>query len=641
MTTKTQDNQAEPTFFGTDDDQTVLRYTYTCRDEAYTAKRDRMLMNRMNFDTYNLKGDWTHKKKGQSQEFLPRQMMAVEQIASFIHQAIVDSGDWFRVEVEPGIKDPKITAEEIRLLMKRQFRKIDFSAIIDDLVKLGLLGSLCVTKVHGAYVDKPRFYTRLPQPNGGERPRPELWKSVQKVWELRVENIRQEDWYPDPTGDKLFEIQAIEQDLFQIKKKSMGPHAIYDKDIVDQIVGGFEDVEQVGKRARESAQNQTFHNLRKRVRLWECYGSILDPTTGDLLYENVTWTVCNDRYLIRKPVPYPFWHGRKPIVAVPLIRQGQPQSVWHKALMDAPTLLNSALNELFNLQLDTGLMATFGIRQLHTDWLSDESQIDDGIGPGMTLEVNSNCPPGGKALEPVQTAVMTPETMSTYQTLSGEFQQSAMTNDLRMGVMPQRDVKATEVVEASDTMTSMFTGMSKGFEESGLVPILELVWATIAQHLNDLDSDEVKALIGEDRAMALAALTNEELFAATAQGVKFHAYGISQNLAKQKDFKKIMALMQTVGGSPQMMEEYIKQYSMGALLTEFMRTLDINTAKLEIPPEEKAAMAAQGGSPQMGGPNMQSQIPQATTPGPSQAGGPQPGAVNNFPPSRALQARGV
>jgi hypothetical protein len=76
------------------------------------------------------------------------------------------------------------------------------------------------------------------------------------------------------------------------------------------------------------------------------------------------------------------------------------------------------------------------------------------------------------------------------------------------------------------------------------------------------------------------------------------------------------------------MEEFVKKYDMGQLLTELMKALDVDTKKLEIDPVEMAAMAKMQSGGQAPTPNSQSQIPQvASMPTDSNAGGPQPAAA--------------
>jgi hypothetical protein len=625
-----------------DEDASVIRATYSYREEAYVSKRDRMVQNRINYDSYNLKGDFTHKKRGQSREYLPKQALAVEQISSFFHQAMLDVGEWYGVDYAPGIKKLKVEPNDIKKLMGRQLDKIHFDEKIEDLLKLGLLGSLAIAKVHGEYVNRPVFYTQQ-RLGEDDKMRSTIYRADKRAWQLRVDPIRQEDFFPDPTGDGLFIIHQIEMDLQKVKELSRGPNAIYDEEVVNQITGGFEDMEQVARKARETAQNQTFTTYRKRVRLWEGWGTIIDPASGEVIHKDATWTVANDRYLIQRPRPYPFWHGSHPFIFTPIIRT--PHGVWHKALMDAPTMLNIAQNESFNLALDAGIMAAWGIRQLRTEWLADETKVADGIPAGETLEVNSMCPPGQKVLESVQTGTLSPEFFQMYNILGNEFNQAAITNDLRMGQVPDRQVKATEVVEASQSITSMFTGISRVLEQNLIVALLEKIWMTMAQNMDDLDQEEVVALLGKDRAMELSALSPEDRFKETANGYKFKVFGVSLILNKIKDFKKLTSLLQTIAANQPLTEEFIKKYDFGKVLEELMKSLDIDLDRLEIDPVEQEAMKkmqAGGAGSTPAGPNAQSQIaPVANMGGEGNPGGPQPNEGEGqipqakFPPSRA------
>jgi hypothetical protein len=75
------------------------------------------------------------------------------------------------------------------------------------------------------------------------------------------------------------------------------------------------------------------------------------------------------------------------------------------------------------------------------------------------------------------------------------------------------------------------------------------------------------------------------------------------------------------------MEEFIKKYDMGKLLTQLMKALDVDTEKLEVDPLEAAAMRNQPGAA-VSQPNTQSQIAQVS--GMTQEGnpgGPQPAAA--------------
>lgn len=608
--------------------QAILQFV----EEARLARIRRIDLNRTNYDYFNLNTDWTHKRKGQSTEFLGKQQMAVEQIVSFLQQGLVDAEDWFDIEFDPGAdtkEDPLLLkAGDWKKLLNRQLDHVDPSIWIADSLKLGLLGSLMICKVHGRMKKKSKFQTEALQGDNVGRVR--LFREDKSNWELVFDLIRQEDWYPDDTGEGLYEIQAIDIDYHQLIKIAKENPDDYDLEAVMNLPGGS-NMEQEGRKARETNQANTMHPTRKRIRLYELWGTILDPTTRLPIIENGTATISDGGVIICKPKANPFWHNESPFVVSPITRI--PHSTWHRALMDAPTAHNRALNELYNLMVDGGMMSVFGIKQLRENWLADPNQVSDGIPAGETLTVNASCPPGMKVLERIDTGAISSETMNMYNLIDREFQTASLTNDVRTGALPQRAVKATEIVAANQTITGIFNGIVKLIEPYYVAECLRKATLVMAQFMDDFDEAEVKTLLG-DKAPLVKAMTPEKRFAQVANGAKFKVYGLSTLLSRINDFRKITSLLQTISGSPVLMQEFQKKYSFTELLGEIMKALDIDSDKIELTDDEKKAvaaqqaqqaqmaqaMAAQGQKPPSGaqpgqqpgqGPNAQSQIPQA------------------------------
>lgn len=619
------------------DEGTLLTISTNYRNEAKEAKRDRMEQNKENFDCYHTRDDWSHKQKGQSKESLPKMSMAVEQNSNFIQQGLVDMGDWFKVYPEEGMVEDamKVKPNDIYVLTNRYLRKDGFLNKIGESVKLGLIGSMMIAKIHGRYVPRPKFKVKYEMKN--LKFQKKLIKIEDKAWELKIDLIRQEDYFPDPTGRGLYEMHETYMDYYEVERLAK-EEKIYDLSKVQELKAAHstDSADRLMDRARETGQNVANAGYRNQIKISEFWGNIVTPE-GEIVYENAMWTIANDRIVIQSPIENPFWHGESPFVASPIIRV--PGSVWGKALMDSPTKLNKALNEMFNLMLDGGLMAVHGIKQIREDWLVDAGEVSDGVAAGSTLRVSSACPPGAKVIESVITSTVPPEAMNMYNLVNQEFNTGAITNDLRMGVTPFRESKATAIVESSQSITSMFTGLAKQIETAFIEKVLTKAWKTIAQHMEDLDEETLKSLLGNKRASALRGLSNEELFAETVQGCKFEVFGISATLNKQKDFTKLQAMLQTVSASPVLMEEFVKEYSFSKLLTEIMRSLDINPAKIAVekPVAESGPLQADQAAP-----DMQSQTPQAGAAG-NQGEMTVEGAIPtpNFPASRATPSGGM
>lgn len=629
----------------------IAQCIFNYKEEAHNARWNRELLNQMNFDCYNMKQDYGHKQRGQSKEFLNKQSMATEQLTSFLQQGLTDQGDWFSIEAEDALKpeDLLITPDEMQKLLQRQLTKNEFNVFYNDKLKLGLLGALMICKIGGKYVKKADFVAKADS-NDLAGKKNQLFRQEKDIWQLDLSLVRQEDYYPDPTGRGLYEIQRITIDWYALKAFAKKANEInpgtFDLEAIDNMTPN-EDDWQKQKKARETNQNVTYSQYRRVVTFYECWGTLMRQDTGEVLMENCVSAIDLQGRVIRPPKANPFWHNESPFVTCPIIRV--PMSVWHKALMDAGTRHNYSLNELYNLMVDGGMMEVYGIKQLHSSWLEDPTQVSNGIAPGTTLLVNSQCPPGGKALERVDTGSLTADGFNMFSLIDREFQSSALTNDSRMGNLPQRAVKATEIVASNQSITGIMNGIVKVIEEKDTSQILRKSWLVMAQHMNDLDSSVVGSIIGEDRARQLASMTKEELFAGTAEKMVYKVFGLSMTLNKIQDFRKIQSLLQSIGGSPQMMQEFMRKYSMTKLLGEIVKSLDIDEDKILTDPQEKAAQQQEamqqaqmeqmqnggGGQPQGNtqggqGSNPQSQIPQMASNRTQDTGISIPRGVNNI-----------
>lgn len=572
----------------------VVKYVLECHDEAEQAKSTRMEMNRNNYELFHLRHDFSHKKAGQSREILAKQAMAVEQIRSFFVQALVDIGDWWMAEFADGRENPNalIKPHEIYKLTNYMLQQANYFSHVGNAVQSALLGALAVTKVWGCEISKPKYRTRK-QGKGKDYAKKVVMQDA-KTFRLKFDVVRQENYFPDPTGFDVYKIEESYLDLHIVKELSEGDEAIYEKEMVDQLAPFTqEDAIDAAKRAVEVGQDVTLLASRPKIKIWELWGNIVDRRTGELMYENIVCTIANERHVIRKPTENPNWSQKDPYVVAPLLEVAN--SVWHKALMDAPTLHNRALIEIYNLLVDAAMRSVHGINQIRTDVLEDASQVSDGIPFGTNLKVTSSLPAGAKVMEPVVTGDIPGDALNVMNVMQQEFNASSLTNDLRQGVVPFRAVKATEVVEASNSITSIFQGIAKNVETKLIQPQLEKAWMTVAQNLDKISKEELQALFGAERGEELSQLDPEDIFVETVNGIRFKVFGISLTLGKQNDFKKYTTLLQTIGSSEVLIEEFAKKYDFGKLLGEIIRSVDIDKDKIAID-QERAALIG-GASP--------------------------------------------
>jgi hypothetical protein len=561
-------------------DLTVVQAITSYREESEAARRVRMSLSKRNRNAVMNVQDWSHKEEGQSSEFIPKTSSALEIFSSFIKKAMTQFGNWYSVETS---EESPLTGDQVRAILSEFLSCLPTSLfnrdhtniahVLSDGVKVGLTEALIIFKVHGYKTRKPMFDFEKGQNSFKIEP-----------WNLAIDLIPPENYYPDPYGRKLYEIHRTERDLVDVVR--LAEQGVYDKEVVARIQTDFARQEQEAlDRKRELNQDRLPPpGFRKRIVIDEFWGTIMD-SDGKIVHENVTCTVANGTYLIRKPIPNPFWHGESPFVAGPLTRV--PFSVFHRALFDNAVPLNEAQNELFNLMLDGGIASVWGINQLRPQYLEDSRQVSNGIAQGTTLVMNESAPPDAKVFEQVSTGNVPPDAMAMYNLLDKEFNAAALTSDIKLGLLPTKEVKATEVVEASQSQAVTLDAIISDYEWY-IQKLLKKAWITIVQNADAIDVKLVDGVAGRKAALTLARLSPEERFNAFADTCIFKVFGLSATLSRAQDFQKLMAIIQALSSNPILLQTFHKKYSEDKLINHIMKMVNLNPEQFERDEQEQA-----------------------------------------------------
>lgn len=574
------------------EDDEVIRAIQVYRNESEDARWERLERNRKNRDVFLGRQDWSHKQEGQSAEFIPKVGIAIEQMTAFIRRGMIQFGDWFSVELDEtaqqlvGEQDViDITNCFFNNLWAPNNQSTNIFNVVGDAVKNGFLESLIILKVHGASVTTREIMVEPPTDEGEES---DVEFTDVERWRLRIDLVRPEDYYPDPTGNGLYEIHRVERDLHEVVEAAEA--GIYDMEAVRELIGTDHTRPEDEERGAEAQDQQepTTPSFRKRVVLDEFWGTLL-AEDGTVKHRNVVATVANEKHLIRKPEPNPFWHQESPFVVGPLIRV--PWSVWHKALFDHGCDLNMAINEIFNLILDGGMATVWGIKQVRLEDLEDPGQVAGGIPQGETLAVKSTLPHGMKVLENVTEGEVPQDAMAVYEFLNREFNQAVLTNDLKLGALPSKQVLATEVLEASQSQSVTLDGVIADLETNIMEPLVRKAWLTILQNADDIPAQEWLGMTSRMTAEIMESADPAERFQLFNRSCAFKVNGLSSTVARARDFQKIMALMQAVQVNPALFQAFMLEFSPQRTLRAMIKALNLNPKDLKKSKEELANAA--------------------------------------------------
>jgi len=192
----------------------------------------------------------------------------------------------------------------------------------------------------------------------------------------------------------------------------------------------------------------------------------------------------------------------------------------------------------------------------------------------------------------VTTGTVPPDAIRMFGVVSQQHDSSTMVNDIRRGQLPEKEVKATEILSADQAASAFFDGLTSTVEETGLRQVVWKSWCVAMQHLEDTMTGDVQDAIGEKAALELMLLTPEERYVLFAQGASVKVFGISALITRARDFQKLMAMLQTVQQSPILLQEFMRRFSPKKVLDRIFKTLNINPSDLEMTAEEQKEMPA-------------------------------------------------
>jgi hypothetical protein len=369
----------------------------------------------------------------------------------------------------------------------------------------------------------------------------------------------------------------------------MADEGLYIKDAVDALRTEY------GQGSKDlKGRPESEVSARGLVRVYEFWGTVIDKQ-GNVIARNVYCTVANDKHLLQKLTDNPFWHQRSPFVVAPLLRE--PHSVYHRGAYDDAAQLNIAYSELFNLILDGGAAAVWGIKELRQAALEDPSQVSDGISHGDTLLVKEDWPANIPAVNVVRTGAVPQDAGAVLEMLDREFNGAAFTNDLKLGQMPSKQVRATEVVEASQSHAMTLDSIVNDLENTGLRPVLWLAWCNIMQFLPHMSTTRTIAAIGDELTMQLTGMDeNARRQLMTTEGA-FNVFGMSGLITRARDLQRLLPMLDFIMKSSILAPAFIQKYDPTKLLDYILKLGEVDLKDVQLDPSSAPQAAAPGAMP--------------------------------------------
>jgi hypothetical protein len=575
----------------------VSRRYWTRSDVAF---RERRLKNEQNWRAYLGLQDFSFKADYQSKETTPGFPIAIEHVVGTFERALTDSDDWLAADpASPAGKpflEPAVIQDLTQFYLERLWKPGNhpetahgISVVVGDACKRGILEPTVIAKVFPVLVKRRHFKLEQTKPREdmpvGELNPTEYTRIKAKMkpvdvdtMRLAIELIPYEDYFPDPSDHCRYEIHRTRRNLYDLLANPE-----YDKAVIRSLIGMAND-EMVRRNAATANLEHRVGPDPYEIEVFEGWGDIIDHETGEVMVsedgvtcQNVVWTWAGDK-IIRKPTPNPFWDGTRPFIAAPMVRV--PGSVEGKAMADHAVPMWKAMNEMVNLLLDQAMRAAWGVGQVRTDIMESPEEVADGIPQGYTAVLKPNTPMNMKFYERVDNGEAPQITIDQLQRFEGFLQESMATPDTKLGQIPQRATKATEIVQAMQSAGSLYESFAARFEDTFLEPIFEKCWKIILQYADSLLEPELVQILGPTNALRLLDMSAAERFK-LCHSCTFKVRGLRGVQSRERFFNKLMTVVNLLASNQQFADHFGQSKDYGKLWDQLLRAAGIDPISLD------------------------------------------------------------
>ncbi len=408
---------------------------------------------------------------------------------------------------------------------------------------------------------------------------------------LAIDLIDWNDYYADPSPSCRYEIHRTIRQLHELRATPD-----YDQEAVDSLYSRADQQLDEFRKRNRTGENYTPPDPYE-IEVYEAWGDMIDEATGEVIHENCFWTWSND-VILRKPTANPFWDGTRPFIVAPLVRV--PGSTMHKALADHAVPMWRASNELVNLLIDQSMRAAWGVGQVRPDLMESPEEIADGIPQGYTAVLKPNVPQGQKFYERVDNGEAPQISLEGLNRLESYVNEALATPDTKLGQLPPRQVKATEIVQAMQASGSLFESLAARFEDTFLEPLLEKAWKIIIQYEEDFVVEEVVQILGDRLTLQLTGMTEEDRWDMVSHA-KFRVRGLRGVAARERRFNKEMGIAQLLFSAPQALDVFGRTRSLDKFFDKLLTDGGTDPESYELEPAESAAASAEVASGVMAG----------------------------------------
>lgn len=562
---------------------------YCSQESKQNEKIPRRAQNKKNWQYFHGDIDWSHKTEEDQKIHLHKVGIAAERIRSKFKQNLMNYAKWLSIDREYALKniDLLLTEDTAKNLLIRQLEKADAKTAIADAVLLGAMEGRTTMSLCSKYIPKMRFVSKDGQ----------LIKEEKKIWQLLLKPLGFENYLTDTFNidEPLFTLEEFRTDYYLIFNRSSDEPSFdrpYRKSAVMSLQHFTERTEELQQKYAEGNTSKLDTNrFRKQVLIQNFYGTILNEK-GEIFewetengekypLENIFCVVGNEDALLIDPKRNPRFTSKPPYVSTDLLRS---PGNGHKAFMDAGTDLNQAMNELFSLMLDGAIRSAHNAIWYREDWIADKRTISGGIKAASAVPISENAPIGADPIGTIETGKVPQDAFIMLNTTERAFAENIISNQIDLsGNLPGKQLRATELVQASNSINDVFDSLAGDVEDKFIEPLLEECFYSIIEHLDEMDPDEVRACFGEnqDKAEAFLQMPAKERFLQVSGIFQFKGKGLHGMMASAAKAQSALNLLNSLAANPLTLQNIEGEISLSKLTKIIIKGLGFDLEEVE------------------------------------------------------------
>jgi hypothetical protein len=545
-------------------DQMVIKAFNWNLEHARRAKAPHQAVWDDAWRLYNNEWDFTDKEEWQSARRLPKVTMTVERLSAVLTRILSMSRQWFSVTTENPDKEVWVNVARDLVAQYMSHEKVNFFLLFQDAIKVALLSNIMVAEVTCEVdgITDPEFdaspgglepiFPGLEQGGLFGKETPQRGPDTNPRWFPKIELRNPDRVFIDPTGRNRWISYRVSYTKGEFAAEAM--QRAFDPDLVRKVLN--ESYSDLPLQTREKQKRQQTETVSTDdVTLDVFWGDLYDEK-GRRLFKNRFFIVANEKYLVVRPTPNPFWHQKSPLVVAGLLRV--PFSVYHKSLIGISLDAFELWVEFLNLLMDYFQALFLGQYAVRTDLLDPDEEGDElEWYPGKLWKQRGE----GELISFVKTGDPNPQVWNYISTLSQELQEGTAMMDAMAGVPRTRGkLSSMEFTRRMAEGGVFFDFVFRQLEDNWIAIILKRFFQVILQYM---PMDEWARWITTrqkkyasdpylvQKLEEIKNLTPRERYDLLAHDLEFRTRVFSAVFDRQQEIEKITYMLGILGKVPQ------------------------------------------------------------------------------------------